>query len=194
MNMTKIRLGILALFITAIAFVSCSKENETTSIDENSIASRLKFLSANDRFFANPIGKSAEGDIIIVQWDEWGRASKNCGGWGLCNAEWFPLEEAPAVDEVPELEGKASKSYLSPKNGGSTILEFDSKVNKYYIDILLAEDVPSDVPSASLTFKIDKDFSLDVKNAIGENLIFHTGIYLFDKSLGNSGGYRIYLD
>ncbi|RUT71794.1 hypothetical protein D0817_03665 [Flavobacterium cupreum] len=194
--MSKIKLGLVTLFIVTIAFISCSKDSDSaTSIDENSIAGRLKFLNANDRISTSLAGKKAEGDIIIVQWDEWGRASKNCGGWGLCNAEWFPIEEAPIdppIIEVPELEGKSSKQYSVPQNGGSTILEFDAKTNKHYIDILLAESVPSDIPGSAITFKIDKDFSLNLKS--GKNLVFHSGNYTYDKSLGDFGGYRIYLD
>lgn len=41
-------------------------------------------------------------------------------------------------------------------------------------------------------FKIDKDFNLNLKN--GKKLTFHNGNYSFDKSLGNFGGYRIYLN
>ncbi|MEN2400945.1 hypothetical protein GKZ90_0014260 [Flavobacterium sp. MC2016-06] len=198
--MTKIKLGILTIFIVTISFISCSKDTDSSSIDENSIAGKLKFLNANDRISTNATGKKAEGDIIIVQWDEWGRASKNCGGWGLCNAEWFPiealppLEEIPPIDEIPQLEGKSSKTNILSSTGGSTILEFDSKINKYYIDILLAESAPTDISASSLTFKIDKDFPLDLKSKIGKDLVFHNGSYLFDKSLGNFGGYRIYLD
>lgn len=203
--MTKIKLSLLTVFIVTVALISCSKDSDSVNnVDENSIAGRLKFLDANDRVTTNLTGKKADGgNIIIVEWDEWGRASKNCGGWGLCNAEWFPFEEAPIdpidpigpldpIDETPTLTGKSLKQKSLSKNGGSTILEFDSNANKYYIDILLAESAPSDIPDSSLIFKIDKDFSLNLKN--GKTLTFPNGNYTFNKSLGNFGGYRIYLN
>ena len=79
-------------------------------------------------------------------------------------------------------------------NGGASLLEFDISKKKYYIDILLAETAPSDIPQEALTFKIDADFELNVQQAIGQNLTFHQGNYTFNYSLGEYGGYRIYLD
>lgn len=167
--------------IIMLAISSCSKEvDSAVTFDENTIAKRLKFLDVNSRISVKTNAKT-KVDAIIVEWDEWGRASKNCDGWGLCNAEWF---------------GGSSKLASKDKigNGGASILEFDANKKKYYIDILLAETVPSDIPKEVLTLKIDADFELNVQRAVGQNLTFHQGNYNFEDSLGKFGGYRIYLD
>ena len=40
------------------------------------------------------------------------------------------------------------------------LLEYDKTQAKYYIDILLAETVPSNIPLDTLTLKIDKDLTI----------------------------------
>jgi len=67
-------------------------------------------------------------------------------------------------------------------------------LNKYYIDILLAESHPVEIPTDALTLKIDENFELKVEDVISQNLTFNQGDYHYDNSLGEFGGYRIYLD
>jgi hypothetical protein len=168
--------------IVMLALFSCSKEeNFKMPFDENTIAKRLKFVDVNTRIEEKLTSKT-KLEVIIVEWDEWGRASRNCGGWGLCNADWFP---------------SSSKKTLTKRmnnKGSAALLEFDSTENKYYIDILLAETVPTDIPKDAVTFKIDLDFEMNVQQAVGCNLTFHKGNYFFNDSLGKFGGYRIYLN
>lgn len=172
---------LLLTAIVMLALISCSKEvDSTATFDENTIAKRLKFVDVNSRISVKTNAKT-KTDILIVEWDEWGRASKLCDGWGLCNADWFPSSSKLA-------------SKVTSGNGGASILEFDASKKKYFIDILLAETVPSDIPKEVLTFKIDADFELNVQLAVGQSLTFHQGNYNFDDSLGKFGGYRIYLD
>jgi hypothetical protein len=166
----------------ALLTSSCSKDKETISLyDENSIAKQLKFIDVNNRI-ANIHDKTqgkAMVKIIIVRWDEWGRKKKNCAGWGLCNAEWFPdLKKANSISS----------------NGGATLLEFDDNLKKYYIDILLAETPSAEIPTDLLTLKIDENFELEVESIISQNLTFNQGEYFYDSTLGEFGGYRIYLD
>ena len=113
--------------------------------------------------------------IIIVQWDEWGRKKKNCGGWGLCEAEWFPKEEA----------------VIPPPNGGASLLEFDETLEKYYIDILLAENAPTGTPD----LKVDEDIELlNIQELTSTPLTIFEGNYELNNSLGEFGGYRIHLN
>tara|TARA_R110001583_G_scaffold153501_1_gene305228 strand:- start:1215 stop:1763 length:549 start_codon:yes stop_codon:yes gene_type:complete len=179
-------LGILAIytFIAFLTITSCSNEGTINTIDENTIANRLTFLDVSERIMnaknEQPSAKT-QRDALIVEWDEWGRKSRNCGGWGLCNANWFPSANK-----------QAQKS--STTNGSKTILEYDSSIEKYFIDILLADIVPPEIPIEALTLKIDENFELNVEDAISKNLIFNKGDYLFNTALGEYGGYRIYLD
>ena len=77
-------------------------------------------------------------------------------------------------------------------NGHYSLLEFDNAINSYYIDILL--DAPSTLPDESLTLKIDESFVVNTLPAIGKDLTFNEGDYLFDRNMGDFGGIRIYLD
>lgn len=187
--MNKLKFLSIFSFMALLTVTSCSEDDKpatVSSYDENTIAKQLRFVDISTRI-ANKQGNTrvkARGiTIIIVEWDEWGRASKNCGGWGLCNANWFP-----------QFKRTAQKSRNVSTNGGATLLEFDGSLSKYYIDILLAETPPAEIPIEALTLKIDENFELNVKNAISKNLTFNQGDYSYDNSLGEFGGYRIYLD
>lgn len=165
-----------------LTVTSCSEDNEAVnSYDENAIVKQLSFVDVNTRI-ANKQRKGTQSrvKIVVVRWDEWGRASKRCRGWGLCNADWFPGNKLVQKSTLP--------------NGNATLLEFDDSSNKYYIDILLAETPPAEIPTDALTLKIDKNFELNVEDDISQNLTFNQGDYIYNNSLGEFGGYRIYLD
>ncbi|MCF6214476.1 MAG: hypothetical protein L3J45_10685 [Flavobacteriaceae bacterium] len=170
----KITLGLL---LSLGLYTSCTSSDTPVGINENTIAERLSFVDVNARIANKQNSQSKSlSKIIIVRWDEWGRKKKQCRGWGLCNAVWFP------------------KNKSASSNGGATLLEFDNSLGKYYIDILLATTPPFEIPLDALTLKIDENFELNVQKAISKNLTFNKGDYLYDKSLGEFGGYRIYLD
>jgi len=180
--MNKIKFLAIFVFMALLTVTSCSEDNEVNSFDENAIAKQLSFVDVDTRI-ANKQSKGTQSrfKIIIVSWDEWGRASRQCRGWGLCNADWFPSAQR-----------RAQKS--TSTNGSATLLELDNSLNKYYIDILLAETPPSEIPTDALTLKIDENFELNVKSEISQNLTFNQGDYPYDDSLGEFGGYRVYLD
>lgn len=174
----------LVLFLSILSFVfisSCSNDESIRQIDENSIANGLTFKKID---ISQEISSFAKKKFWIVAFDEWGRKSKNCGGWGLCDAKWFFCTNEDD-QEVPCENNRPSIGY-------STLLELDSVINKYYVDILLGE--PTDIPEEDLTFYIDESFDIDTEIAIGKDLIFPKNVYLFDYSLGDYGGIRIYLD
>lgn len=163
---------------TGNAIIS-SASNSSKNSDEKAIEKRLKFLDVKLRIEEKK-KNGGDASLIIVSWDEWGRASRKCSGWGLCNADWFP-------------EFKQGGKPNNP-NGGKTLLELDKTNNKYYIDILLADTVPSDILAEALNLTIDADFELSGEQINGKHLTFKKGDYLFSNSLGKFGGYRIYLD
>ena len=172
----------IAVFTLLSAFVltSCEDEQLLETYDENTIAQQIKVVDVNKRIATEYPETSLRG-LIIVRWEKWGRGKRNCEGWGLCNAEWFPQFKDARID--------ATES----GNGAQTLLEFDEELNQYYIDILLAETPPIDIPSESLTLKIDEDFDLDIEDELVQNLTFVVGDYPYNVSLSTNGGYRIYL-
>jgi len=81
------------------------------------------------------------------------------------------------------------------KKGGATLLEFDYNLKKYDMDILLAEFPPKEIPLDALTLKIDEDFRLEnIETVLPQGILFKKGDYKYNPSLGDFGGYRIYVD
>ena len=166
----KVKVIIIALVILN----SCSTEN---IVNEDSIAKSLTFMKINLNELVQKENNINSSRICIVSWDEWGRSSRDCRGWGLCNAIWFECDDQRMDNYNPV--------YSSP-------LYFDETNRKHYIEILLAS--PTNIPVEYLTLKIDKSFELHTETIIGRNLIFNEGAYVFNKNLGSHGGIRIYLN
>jgi hypothetical protein len=172
------KIAVLTL-LSAFVLTSCEDEQILETYDENTIAQQIKVVDVNKRIATEYPETSLRG-LIIVRWEGWGHGGR-CKGWGLCRAEWFPQFKGARID--------ATES----ENGAQTLLEFDEELNQYYIDILLAETPPTDIPSESLTLKIDEDFDLDIEDELAQNLTFVVGDYPYNDSLSTNGGYRIYL-
>ncbi|MBC7524637.1 MAG: hypothetical protein H7239_09390 [Flavobacterium sp.] len=174
-------LGTLLTIFTSIIIVSCTKENENSTINEDQIAKSLVFKEINSQSTDaqnRTVYTGVNGDnIVIVSWTEWGRASRDCRGWGLCNADWFP--------------GDRGVNYENG-NGYATYLQIDDTTGKYYLEVKLAAE--STIPENLLDLKIDADFELDTTLEIGQKLIFKQGTYHFDSTLGEFGGIKIILE
>lgn len=166
--------------LSAFVLTSCKDEQVLETYDENTIAQQIKVVDVNKRIATEYPETSLRKRLIIVRWDGQGHGHQ-CNGWGLCKAEWFPQFKGARIG--------ATES----GNGAQTLLEFDEELNQYYIDILLAETPPTDIPSESLTLKIDEDFDLDIEEELAQNLTFVVGDYPYNESLSTNGGYRIYL-
>ncbi|WP_312767094.1 hypothetical protein [Epilithonimonas sp.] len=50
------------------------------------------------------------------------------------------------------------------------------------------------MPIEEISLKVDEDIAINIQQEIGENLTVKQNTYAFDASLGEYGGYRIYLD
>jgi uncharacterized protein (DUF2237 family) len=104
--------------------------------------------------------------LVIVGCDEWGRASKKCAGWGLCNARWFYWEE--------------KTSGL----GFNYPVLLDPKTNEYYLNIKLDDATKKKYSTEDLnSMIIDDDIFLNTKSALGKDLTISKGKYIFDKTL-----------
>lgn len=181
MKKIRIILCLCCVIILNLFVLSCTKNDDVVpQAQEIDVAKMLRFIDVTANTGKDSNVARITDPFTIVTWDEWGRASKKCAGWGLCNADWFP--------------GWKTSTRPISKNGGAAILEFDQTVNKYFIDLLLAEQAPSSIPAESFTLFIDIDFTLNVTSVVGRDLIFAAGKYNLDNSLGDFGGYRIYLN
>jgi hypothetical protein len=177
---TKMLLVYSAAILLAGVYVSCSKDQDIDKVDQHNLDQQLRFVPVSDRIAmkANSLFKEV---IIIVTWDEWGRKKKDCKGWGLCNADWFPQFDNAMQNPVKS-------------NGSESILEFDPARQRYYFDILLAENPPAHIPVSELPLVVDEDIVLKLAQEIGNDLSIKQGDYNYDQTLSQFGGYRIYLD
>jgi hypothetical protein len=169
----------VVMIFTAL-FISCSKENKPTIREQKNISKLLNFVSINDRLKEKE-NTNNRSFIIIVSWDEWGRKKKDCKGWGLCKAKWFP-------------EFNTKMAIPDPGNGGASIVEYNAIAGKYFFDILLSSPPPPTLLPSDLTFEIDEDILLDYLPEAGTSMKILAGSYIFNGSIGSNGGYRIYLD
>lgn len=165
-------IAILTIFIS-LSF-NCNNSKDLV-VDENTIADRLTFKNTSIN--------TKDGVVIVrISWDEWGRSIYGCDGWGLCNAtvEWFPEPEEKTI-------------FVSDYNYSFPINYSEAK-SKFYVEILLSEPVPSDIPLQDYPIKVEEEISLNTKEALKEDLKINVGNYYFDETLGEFGGFIIYLE
>lgn len=174
---------LIGIAVLAILF-SCEKENESNIQENQEILDLVSIVDIDTRMQSLLEVNGDNGNrnpdpctYVIVSWDgEWGRASRNCDGWGLCNSNWFYWD----------CSGNRSGNSSAP-------LEFDTAANKHYIDILFSEPVPSNIPIEDLALAIDEEFQVFIESE-NKNLVFNNALYPYNENLGDFGGIRIYLD
>lgn len=154
--------------------MGCTEDNNLNEIEGNSI-SKNSFENASKSVI------TAQGKFFLVKFDEWGRKSKNCSGWGLCNAKWFQCTDAEN-NQVDCLRAN------SPGPNYGTPLKIDEETNQHYVEILF--DHSSTSPTSLI---IDDDIVLNFQSELGFNLIFKAGSYPFIPYIGVYGGYKIIL-
>ncbi len=105
--------------------------------------------------------------IYHAEWDEWGRAKKGCKGWGLCNFSdcWF-CDDGEALHTADVIFDDQTKE-------GFMIIELDP-----------SDPVEANAITTAKAFYVDEDID-------NPNSILHMGIYPFDQTVGEYGGYRL---
>lgn len=146
------------LMLVGFTVISCEKEVKTGKSEQENTSS----ISVE----GNELDKKPV--IYYATWDEWGRASKKCDGWGLCNFEdcWFcddgtPSYRAP-VTVVNPITGKAFMSITLDPN-----------------DKFMAEAI-----------KTKEDFYVD-QDIVNKIATIHAGAYKYTPSIGKYGGYKL---
>jgi hypothetical protein len=132
----------------------------------------------NDKFITKKT-RQVNYHIYYSTWTEWGRKSKNCAGWGLCNFSdcWFCCTDGNGnVIDCPKDELIANSGIIYiPEGANSGFMEI--KLKPAYED-------QSNAIQNQLTLDIDEDI-------IGERFVLHQGGYLFNSTIGMHGGYRV---
>lgn len=120
--------------------------------------------------------------FILLSWDGWGRASRDCAGWGLCHAHGFYCTH----DNVPV------NCFGSSKVVAGATLQQEEETGNYYMLILLNEPMPKEQSDEYNTLPVDKDISVKVVDEKDEKeLTILAGEYSFDEKLGTNGGYKV---
>jgi hypothetical protein len=146
------------IFMSIFLFLfSCSdNQSENLNINENEIELRQ---NPNQTFY-----------IVYVGWDEWGRASRECASWGLCNFShcWFCFRNSN-LNHVNYAYG-----YIN-KNDNKGFLEIELKPEF---------EIQTSAILNKSTFYVDKDI-------IKDNFKVVKGEYAYDAKVGDYGGYLI---
>jgi hypothetical protein len=165
--MKKVKFLALLMFITlGNAFVSC----ETSQTNERAIHENLNKSS--------PVRLQ----IIYITWDEWGRASKECSGWGLCNmtsCTFCCLDENDNIVPCPK-----NNESLQNKMAGSVEIDLDSNEGFLYIELDNTKTDQNEAIVNGKEFFIDQDISND-------GITLHQGVYQYDATIGLRGGYKV---
>ncbi|WP_040280766.1 hypothetical protein [Psychroserpens damuponensis] len=127
----------------------------------------------------NPLSK-IKFVIHHATWDEWGRASKDCKSWGLCNYEdcWFCCIDTSSGDVV---DCDDDEEDLSGRYGTFSI-DASTNTGTFTIELNPAISEQNDAIINGDTLYVDEDI-VKSKTSILK------GIYLFNPSVGSDGGY-----
>lgn len=183
----------IGVAILALVAFSCSNRNEIITNEDSSlnreelVIKELKFLPLEKqiglRSFNNiPPNNKPDLDIVIVR-VEFGRKSKNCRGFGVCDVEWFP-----GFDMVANPEDNIQPSLL-------TYMRENPETGEHYIELPLAESPNPKFTNEDLTLKIDAplEFISNGEDSLGESYIAPAKELKLDPKVGEHGGYKIEL-
>jgi hypothetical protein len=161
---------ILVILLVAAA-TSCSSEIAT---EENTFENQISTLK-------NSPDPNISGHVFLADWDEWGRASKDCGGWGLCNLRSCTFccvdENTGKIVDCPSKEAKANVGSIS-MNNETGIGKLIIKLNPNYVDQLEA-------------IQQEKVLYIDNNISINDDFTAIAGEYVYNGEIGTDGGYSV---
>jgi len=116
-----------------------------------------------------PIG----GPIVILTWESWGRAARDCRGFGLCHVVWFP-DSVAMMMSAPVFK--------------------DESTGKYYMHILLDSPIPEPIPAEIRNLYVDNTIEIKTLSVFGKNIkILGNSSFPYISTLGEYGGYIVEL-
>lgn len=165
---------LILILISMLLFVSCVKQTSYVPLitDQNN-------LIHNNAMLRDGIGIRHAGC-----WDEWGRASRDCGGWGLCNYEgcWYwSSQPKPCCNTTALTTGE---------------MAYNVDEGKYILTISLSHYDTMAVTAASEASPLYIDLPiilLDSFDGLLFQMIIDSGSYNYLSNVGTGliGGYRI---
>ena len=156
---------VIGIFIT---LYSCQEENDQILNESELNVNNLK------------VAPGVTGHIYYATWEEWGRAAKDCKGWGLCNySDCWGCCTDDITGEIVDCE-----SGQSVNNGGTVYIDEKTGSGYMLIELDPTISVQQDAITNKLPFYIDE-------NIAGKIFILLKGEYLFDTKVGKNGGYTV---
>lgn len=150
-----------------VALVSC-RDGES-SISGNYVEEdMLKVLKVKENSFKSGL---TDKHVLTISWDEWGRKSRGCEGWGLCN---FSISYSQVKDNTKAR--RYTSNILVDKNG------------QKYFSILLGEKPDKAIKEEVLALRVDENISYTFE---GVDYTVRKGVYYYDHNLGEYGGYTV---
>jgi|GEM_PF-6502143 hypothetical protein len=154
--------GILVtLSFISTSFLSCDKD------DSNNIQSD-KSENMNFNQISNAVSNSNATNKYYIFYAEfdWGRDSKDCESWGICNYYdcWFC--------DVPSA------------NTATIVINDDNKKGDFIIKLDPSVNIQNEAIINKKELYVDNDI-------ITKLTTLHKGVYQFDNTIGNYGGYKL---
>jgi hypothetical protein len=145
------------IILISFGFQSCQNKDQSISPQGGLTSGSTSLLTVGE----------PRKRLYCATWDEWGRKSKKCGGWGLCNFKdcWFCTCD------------QADKKAL---------VVYDDNLQRFNMTIELAQTDSQQIAaiSSNSPLIIDEDI-------ISDNLVVKKGSYPFKQKVGSFGGYII---
>lgn len=162
--------NILFLSIYAlIILISCTENEELNSISKT----KENINSTTTR--ETPV----KFHLFYATWDEWGRTSRDCKGFGLCNFTSCTFCCTDAYDNIVDC---IENNRIA--NSGIIKIFDNTKLGFMIIKLNPTDSTHDNAIRNRKTLYIDSDLR-------NENLILLSGEYIFDNSIGEYGGYKI---
>ncbi len=152
-----------------LTVISCQKSDRLSNVSETSNPALIK--------------KEKTFYLYYATWDKFGRASRDCDGWGLCNFLdcGFCCVDPHGVIVDCNIDSPIPNSGVitidSASNVGIMVFELDPNDTEHNLAILDQD-----------TLFVDQDISSDYS---GVTITIEAGQYLFDTGIGQDGGYTL---
>lgn len=186
--MRKLNLILFSVFLSMVA-LSCSKETvdsaqDSSLLQEEEVLKSLKFVPIEKQSTLRALRSSSSTNLVIVS-ITWGRKSKNCRGFGICDVDWFP-----GLQDL-----FSSSSLANSTETLSTYLREDPETGENYLELPLEESPSPNFSSDDLSIKVDRPLELTSNghDSLGESLVLPANAYRLNETVGVNGGYRIVL-
>jgi hypothetical protein len=168
----KKKLSFLAVILAVLSIVyACSRTEVIDDEQKPAPAERKKTQ------FTKSAAKADTTKVLFrAIWSEFGRTSRNCDGWGLCNLQscWFCCWSNDVIVDCPSNQRFA--------NAGTVELDKVTGEGTLTIELVPWDESHVEAIRSQPVMFIDEDI-------ITEDFVVYAGEYLYNKTVGEYGGY-----